>query len=93
MTDGKTVTECESCGNRRTLWHECCAHCGTQLTDLFTEGNRQYKNALEVILSGGYGMFFDNIDGDKRAFLCFDCGTQLCETYPWINQLVGRTRL
>jgi ribosomal protein L32 len=86
----KTVTDCPSCGQQKTIWHDCCANCGAELTHVFDTGNRQYVDALEVILSGGYGMFFDNIDGDHRVFLCCDCAQKLCEAYPWIDRLVGR---
>lgn len=85
----KTTTECPACGQHKTTWHDCCANCGAQLTHVFDDKeSRQYTDALEMIFSGGYGMFFDNIDGDHRAYLCKDCTHQLCETYPWIDQLI-----
>jgi hypothetical protein len=50
--------------------------------------NQRYHNALEVIISGGYGMFFDNIDGDPHVFLCHDCAHESCCALPWLAQLI-----
>jgi hypothetical protein len=83
-----TTEECQSCGQRKTLWHDRCANCGTELTHVFDPTSRQYTDALEVIFSGGYGMFFDNIDGDRRVFLCHTCTLGLCKAYPWMNAVI-----
>ena len=57
---------------------------------------QQFHNALEIRLSGGYGMFFDNIDmalglgvdGDHHVFLCHECAHKACIRLPWLNRLI-----
>ena len=66
-----------------------CASCTAALKPVFQDAPGQYEDALEVILTGGYGMFFDNIDGDKRVFLCHSCAHVACEALPWLKQVVG----
>lgn len=65
---------------------DCCTSCGVELTRVFDDVSQQYDNALEVIFSGGYSMFFD--DGDRRVFLCHDCAHELCDMLPWLAQLI-----
>lgn len=55
---------------------------------MFDNAGQQYDNALDVTLSGGYGMFFDNIDGNHKVFLCHDCAHRACLVLPWLNKLL-----
>ena len=72
--------------------NDSCINCDVELELVFPEfakeGSRQYDNALEICLGGGYSMFFDNIDGDYRVFLCHDCAHQACEALPWLDRLI-----
>jgi hypothetical protein len=66
-----------------------CVNCGGALKPVFDDyPNEQYDNALEVTISGGYRMFFDNIDGERRVLLCHDCAHEACEALPWPAQLI-----
>lgn len=69
-----------------------CADCDTPLERIFDDTGTQYSNALEIELHGGYGMFFDNIDGDRLAFLCHDCAHEACERNPWLGALINPAR-
>jgi hypothetical protein len=65
--------------------------CGAELVPVFPDSHDldvQYDNALEVSLSGGYGMFFDNIDGDHHVLLCHDCAHVACLNLPWLDRLL-----
>ncbi|WKW86373.1 hypothetical protein SEA_BUDSKI_98 [Gordonia phage Budski] len=66
-----------------------CASCNTPLPQVFKNSPGQYHDALEVVLTGGYGMFFDNIDGDHTVFLCHRCAHAACEVMPWLKRVVG----
>ncbi len=69
--------------------HHRCTSCRAMLTPVFDDHpNHQYYNALEVTIAGGYGMFFDNIDGDLHVFLCHDCAHESCDALPWLTQLI-----
>jgi hypothetical protein len=87
---------CTTCGQRRVdAPRDCCVNCGTELSALFRDHDpmsRQYDNALELTQSGGYGMFFDNIDGDHHVFLCHDCAHNLCDATPWLARLIQPER-
>lgn len=85
----KTTTECQSCGQSKTTWHDHCASCGTELTHVFSATDRQYRDALHMIFAGGYGEF---IDGDEHAVLCRACAAQLCVAHPWISRMIGGHR-
>jgi hypothetical protein len=63
---GTTMIEpCPNCGHREVPPCDRCVSCGGELVRVFPDsGGSQYDNALEIELSGGYGMFFDSIDGD-----------------------------
>lgn len=82
---------CPSCGHQKAiLVADSCVSCGHQLRRVF-EGDftsKQYDNALEVTLAGGYDMFFDNFDSCHRVFLCHDCAHRLCDALPWLANLI-----
>jgi len=58
---------CPTCGHEQPpVVHDNCVSCGVELVDVFNNPScRQYSEALEVKLLGGYGMFFDTIVGDS----------------------------
>lgn len=70
-----------------------CVSCGTVLAPVFETAKEtfQYDDALEIRLCGGYGMFFDNIDGDHHVFLCGVCARIVCGALPWFAKVLGRT--
>lgn len=76
------------------LERDTCVSCATELTPVSDDGSAtcQYDNALEVSLSGGYGMFFDNIDCDHHVFLCHDCAHTSRLALPWLNRLIQPER-
>ena len=82
---------CPSCGHQKVIViPDRCVSCGHELTRV-SEGDftsKRYDNALEVTLTGGYGMFFDNIDADHHVFLCHDCAHRLCDALPWLANLI-----
>lgn len=82
---------CGECGqDKPPVVNDQCANCGAELRDVFNNpSRRQYRGALEVIFSGGYGMFFDNIDGDRTGFLCVKCARAAVDTIPWLAQILG----
>lgn len=52
-----------------------------------------YDNVLGITFDGGYGWFIDYspIFGDEappRAHLCHECAHHLCDTHPWIANLL-----
>lgn len=80
------VTPCPHCGKFDIPPCDRCMDCGVELTRVFPEHPaKQYDNALEITLSGGYGMFFDNID--HHVFLCHDCAHRACVVLPWLTKL------
>ena len=84
---------CPTCGQQPVpvLPRDHCISCDTELEDVFNNSSaKQYGGALEMKLMGGYGMFFDNIDGDHHVFLCCDCAEVACEALPWMARLLGR---
>jgi hypothetical protein len=86
-----TEQQCPTCGQEapQPVPRDHCVSCGVELEDVFNNPScKQYKDALEVHLSGGYGMFFDNFDGDHHVFLCGDCALAACMALPWLNQLM-----
>lgn len=68
-----------------------CANCGKELEMVYPERSRrsgdfpQYKGALVVTLSGGYGMLFDDLDegNNKVNVLCAYCGTAFLAQNKW----------
>lgn len=67
-----------------------CASCDSELTPVFIHADPgvydgQYKNALELRISGGYGMF---IDDSYHIFLCHGCAHVVCDVLPWLNRLL-----
>lgn len=82
---------CPSCGHQKAVFAaDCCVSCGYELRRVFESDftSKQYDNALEVTLAGGYGMFFDSIDSGHRVFLCHDCAHGLCDALPWLANLI-----
>ena len=70
---------------------ERCANCDVQLNPVFPDDKdqfKQYDNALEIHLHGGYGMFFDDFVDRTVVFLCHDCGHEACSLLPWLDQLI-----
>jgi hypothetical protein len=67
-----------------------CVNCGGALKRVFDDyPNEQYDNALEITISGGYRMFFDNVDGgDRHVLLCHDCAHEACDALPWLAHLI-----
>ncbi|WP_459973285.1 hypothetical protein [Mycobacterium sp. MUNTM1] len=86
---------CPSCDHPKVrAIPDSCIDCGRELTQVF-EGDvtsRQYRNALGMTLTGGYGMFFDDTDPVHRIFLCHDCAHGLCDALPWLANLVEPER-
>lgn len=76
---------------------ECCAACDKELIPVFDDstgigGSQQYKDALIVILDGGYGMFLDNlyIDTTPTWILCFDCAIEFANQNKWFKEFLER---
>jgi hypothetical protein len=65
-----------------------CHICKGELEPVFTDGLHQFENALEIIFGGGYGMFIDTMGDDPRVMICHDCAHTLCDSVPWIAQLL-----
>ncbi len=86
------TSPCPECGHSPpVVVRDNCASCGTELEDVFNNPScKQYADALEIKLLGGYGMFFDNIDGDHHVFLCGGCARAACAALPWLAKLLGR---
>ena len=89
--------------NMESLWRNALSHvdgavdadhciaCDVELRDVFNNPSaKQYEQALEVKLLGGYGMFFDNFDGDHHVFLCESCSLTACGALPWMAKLLNR---
>lgn len=85
---------CPSCGHQVPVPVDCCISCGGELRRVFDGDftSRQYAGALEVILEGGYGQYFDNIDGNHHVFLCAGCADTLCEQHAWLKELFDGRR-
>lgn len=79
-----------------------CRNCSVELKNepINPESKYQFENALWVGFFGGYGMFVDDIDvswsgaprtlpgAAEEAVICHDCAHELCETIPWIKELL-----
>lgn len=61
-----------------------CDGCDKELEMVGPEGSRLISDGLGIILSGGYGMFFD--DRDVSATLCKECSMKLLETFPGLRK-------
>lgn len=68
-----------------------CTRCNTELNSLDSSAT-QPADALPITFHGGYGMYIDTIDGEPTALLCTDCADQLCDTNPWLDQLLHPER-
>ena len=52
--------------------------------------NLQRDNALEVRLTGGYGMFVDDWEtGPLNAILCHDCAVRLFNLFPAFREFAN----
>jgi hypothetical protein len=82
---------CAKCGHKEPPppCHQC-VNCDVTLKRVFDDTGTQYEGALGIHLLGGYGMYFDNIDGDRLAFLCRECADKACKTLPWIQEALSR---
>lgn len=73
-----------------------CVACGVQptYTNLVAQAGpyTEYDNVLILDLAGGYGMFFDNIEGNYTVVLCHDCAHEACEALPWLAALIEPAR-
>ena len=46
------------------------------------QSSTQPDNALDIQLSGGYGMFIDDYDTEFAETLCHDCVVKLARLFP-----------
>jgi hypothetical protein len=68
-----------------------CAGCGAELHPATNhDTDRQFRGALQVTFSGGYGMFIDPMDSDPTAIICAGCASALADTAPWVAALLER---
>jgi hypothetical protein len=77
-----------------------CTNCKTELKPVFDRPQRraddwstQYENALAIEISGGYGMFFDQIHArgrDLTAILCHDCAHAFVKSNLFIRELLAK---
>lgn len=59
------------------------ASCDNCLTHLHLVPDDGALNALNVILSGGFGQFYDG--EDIHLLLCQECGRKLITLFPWLQ--------
>ena len=70
--------------NTYTITFEC-ANCAVIMKPVFPDmPNSNPELALELRLSGGYGMYYDAID--LTTYLCFACATNLLAKFPGLNR-------
>jgi hypothetical protein len=68
-----------------------CAGCGNELHPVTNhDTDHQFRGALRVTFSGGYGMFIDPDASDPTALICAGCATALADTAPWVATLLER---
>jgi len=84
--------------DKRSILEECitnvtCDNCGIQLEKVFEDNkvdywkNLQPKNALELRLIGGYGMYFDQLNGPTPPVIfCKECTDKLIKLFPCLKQ-------
>ncbi len=75
---------------REEKFFDRCIACGVELKPVFDRTSRQYHNALDITLNGGFGEFFDN--GSHNVFLCHDCAHLACLNLPWLDKLINPAR-
>ena len=61
-----------------------CSNCPTQLISVFKNTPYQASNALQVTLTGGYGMYYDDIP--ETSLLCRECASNLLKEFPCLLQ-------
>lgn len=72
---------------------EICYACHAELVPVY-EGVPQrrsgdepdFRNALRILFSGGYGMIFD--ENSKKVVICHDCAIELIHRVPWIESVL-----
>lgn len=63
-----------------------CTNCNKQLTPVYSHWEKtQCLDALEIVLRGGYGMYFD---GMAKALFCKQCSDDLLQTYSSLKGLI-----
>lgn len=72
-----------------------CDGCGAELLNHagkpdFALDDFQVDGGLVIELKGGYGMYFDPIDGRgvRRIVLCQQCADTLCKAVPYFNSII-----
>lgn len=67
-----------------------CHACDAVLEGVFegTAVHNQYREALEITFSGGYGEFVDLTGVSYPVVICESCANALCDTVPWIRTLL-----
>lgn len=71
-----------------------CDHCGTVLECV--EATREDGSwfaamalgSLDISVSGGYGQFFDDVEGARRFLFCAACSRKLIEAFPCIDMAI-----
>jgi len=61
-----------------------CSNCPTLLTPVFKDTPYQASNSLQVTLTGGYGMYYDDIP--ETSLLCCECAKLLLKEFPCLLQ-------
>ena len=61
-----------------------CSNCSARLTPVFKDTPYQASNSLQVTLTGGYGMFYDDIP--ETSLLCCECARNLLKEFPCLLQ-------
>lgn len=58
-----------------------CSSCGEPLKPVFEDFSKQIDDGLFFQIYGGYGEFFDTVDGDNplQVALCHDCSVKVME--------------
>lgn len=87
---GERTWVCDEHLGRTPRPQPTCTACGAALKPVF--GSAVQHEGLRVIFVGGYGMFFDNIDGDPKIEICEGCCWEMCEKLPWVGRVLGRNR-
>ena len=70
--------------------------CSACAKPIWKEQDRDYPavepelmpNVLDIDLHGGYGMFFDDPNGDYNLLLCHECAHKLVHSSPFLTHLL-----